>query len=164
MYKDYCKLQPSKGGLGMFTTVIIPAKTPIIEVRGPVGSEKEMPDPNHPALLQIGNDLFIGPSGDLDDYINHSCNPNCYIHIAGNRAILFSLYVIPAGSELTFDYSTTATDSLEKWKMDCLCGHATCRKVISGFQHLDESVKQNLKDKNTVPLYILHPEMFPRKW
>jgi SET domain-containing protein len=164
MYKEHLKLQPTKGGQGLFTTVAIPAKTPILEVRGPVMLEKNLPDPNHPALLQIGPDTFIGASGDLDDFINHSCNPNCYMHITGNRAILFSLYVIPVGAELTFDYSSTATDSLEKWKMNCLCGHFTCRKVISGFQHLDESVKQSLKDKGSVPLYILYPNMFPKSW
>jgi SET domain-containing protein len=164
MYQEHLKLQPSKGGRGVFTTVIIPAKQPILEVRGPVMLEKNLPDPNHPALLQIGADTFIGASGDVDDMINHSCNPNCYMHITGNRAILFSLYVIPAGAELTFDYSSTSTDSLDKWKMDCKCGEFTCRKVISGFQHLDTGIQQKLKDQGVVPLYILNPEMFPGTW
>jgi hypothetical protein len=163
VYKEYCKLQSAKGGQGVFTTVVIPAGAPIMEVRGPVGSESEMPDPNHPAILQVGPNIFIGPSGDLDDYINHSCNPNCFMHIAGSRAILFSMYVIPVGTELTFDYSSTSTDPLDKWKMDCICGDFNCRKVISGYQHLDDTVKQHMKNKRMLPLYILEPTMFPER-
>jgi hypothetical protein len=164
VYNEHLKLQPTKTGQGVFTTVVIPAKQPILEVRGPVLLEKDLPDPNHPALLQMGADTFIGASGDVDDYLNHSCNPNCYMHITGNRAILYSLYVIPAEVELTFDYSSTATDSLEKWKMNCQCGEFVCRKVISGFQHLDGLTQQKLKNQGAVPLYILRPEMFPGTW
>ena len=164
MYKEHLKLLPCPAGLGVFTTVAIPAKTPIIEVKGPVGTEKEMPNPNHPALLQVGPDIFIGPSGDVDDYINHSCNPNCFMYVAGSRAILFSLYVVPAGAELTFDYSTTATDTLDKWKIDCVCGDFNCRKVISGFQYLDDEIKQKMKNQGVLPLYILEPQMFPKRW
>lgn len=164
MYKQYCQLQSAKGGLGVFTTVTIPAKEPILEVRGPVMLEKDLPDPNHPALLQVGPDLFIGASGDLDDYINHGCEPNCYMKIAGTRAILFSLYVIPAGAELTFDYSSTSTDPLDKWQMKCACGSFQCRQVISGYQNLDPTVQQKLQSQGAVPLYILHPSMFPRSW
>lgn len=164
MYKEHCQVKSAKGGKGVFTTVVIPAKVPILEVRGPIYGEKDLPDPNHPALLQVGPDTFIGASGDLDDLINHSCRPNCYMYVAGNRAILFSLYVIPAGSELTFDYSSTATDSLEKWKMNCVCGDFHCRKVISGYQHLSSATQNKMKEQGILPLYILHPNMFPKRW
>jgi SET domain len=164
MYKDHCELRHTKTGLGVFTKSVIPVKAPIMEIRGPLYSEKELPDPNHPALLQVGPDTFIGPSGDFDDYLNHSCNPNCFLHIAGTRAILFSLYVIPPNTELTFDYSSTSTDELEKWKMNCACGDFKCRKVISGHQHLDPAIKQKMTAQGMFPLYILHPEMFPKRW
>jgi SET domain-containing protein len=165
LYKEYLitKLIPGKGQ-GIFTTVEISAGQPILEITGPVILEKNLPDPNHPALLQVGPDLFIGASGDLDDLINHSCNPNCYMQIAGIRAILFSLYVIPVGSELTFDYSSTSTDSLDKWKMECHCGQAECRKIISGFDNLPSSIQQKMIEQGIVPMYLLHPEMFPSSW
>lgn len=164
MYKQYLKVQPTKAGIGkgIFTTVEIPANVPILEITGNLYTEANTPDPSEPALLQVGPDLFIGPSGDVDDYVNHSCNPNCMMHIVGNRAILYSLYVIPAGAELTFDYSTSSTDSLEKWSMNCLCGSSNCRKVISGFHLLNESIQQDLKNKGMVPLFITHP-IFMRK-
>lgn len=164
MYLQYLKVKPCKTGLGVFTNVQIPANVPILEVRGNIYLEKDLPDPNHPTLLQVGPNTFIGPSGGVDDSINHSCNPNCMMHVVGNRAILYSLYVIPAGSELTFDYSTTATDSYEKWSMTCLCGQVNCRKVISGFQNLDPELQQSLIKKGLVPLYITNPNMIQKKY
>lgn len=154
MYNQYLKVHNSKTGNGIFTTVDIPAGVPIIEMTGTVYKESELPDPNHPALLQVGLDAFIGPSGATDDYINHSCNPNCLMKIVGNRAIVYSLHLIKADSELTFDYSTTSTDSLEKWKMDCACGSFNCRKVISGYQYLDDKLKEEYLKKGMIPMFL----------
>ena len=164
MYNRYLKVKPCKTGQGVFTTVDIPTNVPIIEVRGTIYKEKDLPNPNHPALLQVGPDIFIGPSGGVDDYINHSCNPNCLVHIAGNRAVVYSMYVIPEGSEITFDYSTTATDDHNKWKMECQCGEFACRKIISGHQYLDDTTKQKMQDKGMLPLYITQPNLFQKSW
>lgn len=164
MYKEYLKLRPCKTGNGVFTTVEIPTNIPILEVTGDLYLEHELPDPNHPALLQVGPNTFIGPSGDLDDYINHSCNPNCAVRIAGNRAILYSLYVIPKNTELTFDYSTTSTDTPDKWQMNCLCGFHNCRRVISGHQTIDPKTAEIYKQKRMFPLYITNPEMVQKRF
>jgi hypothetical protein len=164
MYNQYLKVLPAKAGSGngVFTSIKIPAGVPVLEVTGDVFAEHELPDPNHPALLQVGPNTFIGPSGDVDDYVNHSCNPNCNLHVVGNRAILYSMYEIAEGSEITFDYSTSATDSLEKWKMDCCCGSYNCRKVISGLQHVPPDVVEELTRKNMIPLFMRVP-IFMRK-
>ena len=113
MYSQYLQLQNTKVGKGVFTTVAIPANMMIIEITGPVLTDREIPDMNQPALLQVGPNTFITASGGLHDYINHSCDPNCKMHVVGNRAFLYSLYVIPANSQLTFDYSTTSTDTVD---------------------------------------------------
>jgi hypothetical protein len=153
LYKQYLKVGPSKTGKGVFTTVKIPKGVPVIEVTGDLFSN-ETADHNHPALLQVNSNTYIGPSGDVDDYINHSCNPNCLLHCVGNRAILFSLYDIPADSEITFDYSTSSTDTLDGWKMECQCGDVNCRKVISGFQYLSPEKMQEYKDKGMIPMFL----------
>lgn len=165
MYNSHLKLAPSTfaGGEGVFTTVDISANSPIMELTGNVLSEKELKDPNHPAVLQIGHDLFLSPSGELDDKLNHSCKPNCKLHIVGKRAFLYSINLIKAGSELTFDYSTSSTDTYDTWKMDCKCGLWNCRKIISGFQYLDEKIKEEYKKKNMVPLFISDPIFSGRK-
>jgi hypothetical protein len=163
MYKDYLEVRPCKTGQGVFTTIQLPANVALFEVTGNVYEEKDLPDPNHIALLQVGHNTFIGPSGDLDDYINHSCDPNCHMTVVGNRAICYSLYIIQAGAELTFDYSTTATDTHDKWKMDCSCGSHKCRGTISGAQYLSPSIWEEYEKKGMLPLYITHPNMIQKK-
>lgn len=158
MFKQYLKVGDSKNGKGIFTSIEIPANSPIAEANGPVYAGAAIPNPSDPALLQIGPNTFMGASGHLlPDYINHSCDPNCRFHVVGNRAILFSLYVIPAGAELTFDYSTTSTDTTDTWKMSCACGSNKCRGTISGHQYLDPKLLEEYKKKGMIPLFITFP-------
>ncbi len=165
MYKPYLKVQPSKvNGKGTFTTVRIPADTPIMEFTGTILLDRELPpDANMNLYLQVGPNTYLGPSGEADDFINHSCDPNCKVYVVGNRAILWSLYVIPAGAELTFDYSTTSTDTHDSWKMDCKCGSYKCRKVISGFEYLDPILKHNYESRDMVPMYITQPGLIHKR-
>jgi uncharacterized protein len=160
MYASSLKVKECKNGKGVFTTTDIPANTPIVEIRSKVYSLETLPDLNNPHILQIGPNSYFASTGNFSDYLNHHCAPNCYLVIAGNRAILYSLYVIKAGSELTFDYSSTSTDELDMWQMNCNCGHFTCRRVISGFQYLDKTTQEKMKAKGMIPLYILEPQMF----
>ena len=164
MYKQFLKTQPSaSGGKGTFTSVKIPAGQPIMEIIGPVVLDREIVLKDYSMYLQVGPNTFIGSSGDVDDFFNHSCDPNCYVHVVGNRAILYSLYVIPAGAELTFDYSTTSTDTYDTWKMDCKCGSFKCRKVISGYQYLSDEIKANYVKRNMVPLFIQQPTLIHKR-
>jgi hypothetical protein len=163
MFTKYLTVVDGKNVKGLFTSIEIPANRPIIEANGPVYAEQDLPDPTNPALLQIGPNIFMAASGHmLPDYINHSCDPNCYFHIVGNRAILYSLYVIPAHNELTFDYSSTSTDTYDKWKMNCQCGSHKCRRVISGYQYLEPALLQEYKNKGMLPLFITFP-VFQKK-
>jgi hypothetical protein len=166
MYKQDLKIQPSKIGMGVFTTIDIPANVPIMELRGTLYLEKDLPSPTNNSVLQIGTNTFMGLTGVVDgvDYLNHSCNPNCLMHIVGNRAVLYSMYVIKAGSELTFDYSLSSTDTPAKWSMLCHCGDFNCRKTISGFHTLDTATQQKMIKQGMVPLYITQPQMFPKKF
>lgn len=155
MYDTYLKKAKSKIGEGVFTTTNIPAGVPVLEFGGDLfvsDALKHAPS----QTLQIGNDLHLGPSGKIGDHVNHSCNPNCTLHIVGNRAFLYSLHVIPADSEITFDYSTSSTDTIGDWKMECRCGLPTCRKIISGFQYLDPKLQENHAKNGLVPLFMRH--------
>lgn len=152
MYKQYLKLDNSK----VITTIDIPADTPIIEVTGKIYVEKDLP-PENEMFFQVGPNIFIGLSGDFDDNIRHSCNPNCMLHVVGNRAIIYSIYNILSGTELTVDYSTSSTDTHDTWKMECKCGSVNCRKIISGYHYLDSSTKEMYNKKGMIPLFITHP-------
>jgi uncharacterized protein len=155
MYKQYLKIALSNTGQGVFTSVEIPANVPIMEFGGDVFTSQTAP--NTPDILQIGNDMFLGASGAADDYLNHSCNPNCSVHVLGKRAILYSLYVIQDGSELTFDYSTTSTDTMATWQMDCNCGSINCRKVISGARYLSAQQTADYTSKGMLPPFMTNP-------
>jgi len=152
MYNQYLKVIPNKIGKGVFTTIKIPSNIPIMEITGDLFNGENLPQ--HPAMLQVAPNLFIGPSGGIDDEINHSCDPNCYLHIVGNRAILYSLYVILENTEITFDYSTSSTDNLDEWQMECKCGSINCRKIISGLQYVPQKTLEYFNKKNMLPLFI----------
>jgi SET domain-containing protein len=130
-----------------------------MEKIGNVYLKHQLPDPNHPALLQVGPESFIGPSGGIDDQFRHHCQPNCAVRVAGNRAIFYSLYKIMAGSELTFDYALTSTDTLDDWQMKCQCDSYNCREIISGHQYMHPDDKEKYKNKGLIPLYIERPDM-----
>lgn len=162
MYNQYLKVQPTKTGSGVFTTVDIPANVPIIEITGQIYIYEQLPDPNDQVVTQVGPNIYIGRSGTIDDHIAHSCNPNSLLHCVGNRAIIYSMYVIKAGNEITFDYSTSSNESLDSWKMHCKCGDPNCRKVISGFQYLEAKLQEEYKEKGVAALFLTHPIFMKR--
>lgn len=143
-------------GKGLFSEVHLPAGDVIFEFGGDILTGAQVRerkiDFNH--TLQIGIDKYLGLSGDMDDFINHSCNPNCGVRIVGSRALLVTLWEIQPGMELTFDYSTTSNDTKESWSLNCLCHSANCRKVISGYQYLEDKLKDFYESKNVVPDYL----------
>src|SRR5437868_5144002 len=104
MYTQYLEVKPCKIGFGLFTKKEIPAGVPITEFKGDICLLDQLPEDSS-TFLQIGPNWFLTPTSTVEgvDYINHNCDPNCHIHVVGSRAILYSLYVIPKGAELTFD-------------------------------------------------------------
>jgi hypothetical protein len=84
-----------------------------------------------PAEIQIAEDLFIGPLTEEERegsmiFSNHSCDPN--IGMQG-QIVFVALRDVQAGEELTHDWAMTDDDEYE---MECNCGAASCRRVITG--------------------------------
>ena len=52
-------------------------------------------------------------------HINHSCDPNSYVQTVNGRRLLWALRDIPAGEEVTYDYSINS-DGETVWT--CHCG------------------------------------------
>lgn len=152
MYKEYLRVDKSKNGLGVFANIDIPKNAPLIEIIGNI--YKNLPEIIDENYLQIGHNTFLGKTGGVDDYLNHSCEPNAFISALGDRAILYSMYNIRANLEITFDYSTTSTDTLDTWKMNCNCGSFKCRKIISGLQYVDSKIVEEYKNKGALPLFM----------
>ena len=125
---------------------------------GPLLRQKDLPRPLPPEedhYLQIGLDEYLGPSGRLDDLINHSCNPNASVSISEAGASLVAIRYIHPGEELSFDYSLTSTDDESSWNLSCSCGSPMCRKLISGFHTISPVQRKRYFQLGIVPDYIL---------
>jgi SET domain-containing protein len=154
----YVKETTAKGK-GLFTKTSFKKNDIIIEFEGDIIDRADIPFPYPDTpevnnLKQISKDKFLSMSGDMDDFINHSCNPNCKFTIRGSRAFLEALYDISKDTELTFDYSITSTDTHADWSMSCSCGSYTCRKIISGYDTLSEEKKTEYLTLGVVPNYV----------
>lgn len=91
-------------------------------------------------LLQIGEDAFVGRTGFFDDFVNHSCEPNCGLRLIPEGFELIALRDIRAHEELSFEYTTywdfRDPDNLLGATLACGCGAPSCRGVIRTFKEL----------------------------
>lgn len=126
-------------GKGVFASRPIAAGELILVFTGPrMPRDLIRADDYH---LQIDEDLYIGPSGDADDYVNHSCTPNAGFS-GGLR--LVAQRDITTGEEITWDYST-AIDEDDFTGFTCACGSVQCRVVVRSFRHLSTADQHRLK-------------------
>lgn len=74
---------------------------------------------------------------DLDNFICHSCDPNCEVVVGEDLAVgLVARRPIRAGESLTFDYDTTEDDLRGvRGGFACECGAPCCRRVVLGRLH-----------------------------
>jgi hypothetical protein len=72
---------------------------------------------------------YLDPEGGIGAFANHSCSPNAGIRKYRGRLYLVALRRIPAGKEVTHDYSSLlGVDDV--WSMSCNCGYAFCRGKV----------------------------------
>jgi hypothetical protein len=147
-------------GRGVFAGRDIAAQEEVLEFLGNIVDVSELEDLTH--ALQIGPREFLTSSGDVDDYVNHSCEPNCGIRNDDHRVVLFALRDIAKDDEITFDYSTTQTGGF--WSMLCQCGSAKCRGMIGDFQDLPVNTKAFYVRQGAVLTYLVEePGVKPSK-
>ena len=143
-------------GKGVFAGCNFGKGDKILDFSGPVIHRSQLPIPIFPEndyYLQIGEDLFLGPSGQLDDFVNHSCEPNAGIVVEVNRVTLLAVGPIECGEEIYFDYSTTMYNA--PCEIDCHCKSPSCRGRIKNFLLLPVPVQQKYVQLGIVPDYIL---------
>ena len=138
-------------GRGVFAAMTFKKGEEVLEFLGEIRDVADFDDLTY--ALQIGPSTFIGPSGDVDDFVNHSCEPNTGIREREGRVVLFALTDIKAGLEITFDYSTTQSGGY--WTMDCQCGSDYCRGTIGDFRDLSTTLKSYyVKNRAVLPFLI----------
>ncbi len=153
---DSLILGQSKNGKAVFANKSFKKGEKIIEFRGKLFTYGQLPtsyDEAEDHYVQIDKNLYIGPSKELDDFFNHSCNPNSGLKIEGKRAILITIKNIKKSEEITWDYSTTMDE--DDWELDCVCRSENCRKRIKDFKYLPKDIQQKYIKLGVIPKYIL---------
>lgn len=103
-------------------------------------------------FLQIAPDAYLGPSGEIDDLINHSCAPNTGLRFADGKVLLIAIRDIAPGEEIAWDYSTTLADP--SWRMTCVCGAAECRGTVAAFDTLPPERREWFRARDLVAPYL----------
>lgn len=143
----------SRFGKGLFAKKDIPEHTVICIVTGPpltFDQSLSLGD-RESHSLQIDKEKYLLCQPPFL-YSNHSCEPNSGLT---ENLELISLKKIDAGDEIFWDYSTSMLE--RHWTMNCLCGAKKCRKVITDFDLLPESVQNDYMNKKIVlPFIVQH--------
>lgn len=91
--------------------------------------------------IQLDASRHQAGTDEMDDFLNHSCSPNCYLDV--DRLEFRALRDLEAGEQLTFNYLTS------EWSMespfDCWCGASECSGTIQGFSHLTRERQKALE-------------------
>lgn len=145
----------TKNGDGVFTEENVPTGTILLEFHGDIFEKDELPFPYESAddhYMQIGRTTYMGPSGNIDDYVNHSCDPNAGVMIDASGVRLIAIRDIEKNEEITWDYSTTMDE--DDWELDCRCGSDLCRKKIRDFKYLDRHLQRKYLTLGIVPDFV----------
>jgi len=95
---DSVEIKESNGN-GLFAKKLIKKGSIIFHFDGKIGDDTH----TNPESLQIDEDKFLESTLKFDDFLNHSCEPNCYID--WRNLNLVALRDIQIGEELSFDYN-----------------------------------------------------------
>jgi hypothetical protein len=147
-------LRSTHKGRSLFTRTGHGAGDPLFEHHGERLSFAQACRLSPEHIMEIGDDLVLAASGDLDDFINHGCVPNCRVEFRRDgRVVAVALRGIAPGEELTYDYATTTTrDGLRAfpgWRFPCACGAPGCRGEVSCAEdipvaRLEEYIRQGM--------------------
>lgn len=143
-------LRDTPYGKGVFAAAPIREGALILRFAGPILRYADTTPETY--ALQIGPDRYIGASGALDDYVNHSCDPNAGHHVRGDTTDLVALRDIAEGEQITFDYSTTLDE--DDFTFDCRCSAKNCRGVMRDGKHLPDDVWDRYLALGILPDYV----------
>lgn len=128
-------------GRGVFATQPIRRGTCIATCQGWLAPTDELNDSW--LAMQVGLDLWLCSDGEnLDDCINHSCDPNA--GFVTGEPVLFALRDIAEGEQIAWDYSTSIAE--KGWSLDCKCGAPTCRAVVRSWSELLPADRVRLRE------------------
>ena len=120
-------------GWGVYAAQSIDEDTKIVEYKGQLVSQAEAWRRESRYLprqriwlftinTRWARDAAVG--GNVARYVNHACDPNCYVEIEGRHIWILASRKIRRGEELTYDYNTDGVAGIP-----CRC-RPRCRRVI----------------------------------
>ncbi len=96
--------------------------------------------------IQISDRRHISLQPHFLQYVNHSCEPNCFFDTTGMEFITLS--TVHSGEELTFFYPST------EWRMAqpfvCYCGKSNCCGLIEGAAQMPGEILKLYKLTNYI--------------
>jgi len=119
-------------GQGLFTTIRLRARQKIGEFTGERISQREgrrrAKRQKHIAIVEINPQLAIDATNETTGFrfINHSCSPNTFMRIIGDRVEFYARRTLAAGTELTVD----CHPSHHNGTLPCQCGSINCRGTL----------------------------------
>jgi hypothetical protein len=114
-------------GTGLFAGRAIHEGETVVVLGGTLIDDEELARLSHHSSLAVGEGVnLLQDEDDPARYGNHSCDPNLWL---ADEVTLVARRRIDAGEELTVDY---ATMTVAPWQMECRCGAASCRGVVTG--------------------------------
>lgn len=140
-------------GKGVFAARPFVAGEPLLRFSGPRIARAPARHGAADRFVQVGDGAYLGPSGRLDDLVNHSCAPNAGLRFATAGAVtLVALRPIATGEEIAWDYSTTLGD--DEWRMRCDCRAPACRGLIGSFAALSPERRAWYLDRGLVAPHL----------
>lgn len=103
--------------------------------------------------LQVGRNAYRIPTGGIEDFTNHSCDPSTGIRQVPDGIMVMALKEIAIHDEITFDYSTWLGE--ESLQFVCTCGSSGCRGMVTTFAKLPDDLKARYVSLDIVGAYIL---------
>lgn len=119
-------------GLGLFAGAVIPARNKIGSLSGVLVKNTLLPKKFSKnasiSIVELDNGISLDARKFKNDlcFINHSCNPNCYMRIRGTEVEVYALKRISKHTELTMSYGETHHEG----ELPCMCKAPGCKGAI----------------------------------
>jgi uncharacterized protein len=114
-------------GTGLFARRALEEGETVLVLGGTLVDDAELARLSRHSSLAVGEGInLLQDEDDPARYGNHSCDPNLWL---ADEVTVVTRRPVAAGEELTVDY---ATMTVVPWEMECRCGAASCRGLITG--------------------------------
>jgi SET domain-containing protein len=140
MQLELVRVGPSPiAGQGLFAAVDLKKAMRIIEYRGEKIAKAEgarRVAAGNAYIFELNEHYDIDGSAlhNTARYSNHSCDPNCEVHIISRAIWVVALRDIQAGEELTYNYGY-GYDAQDYTNFPCTCGAKNCCGYILDRQY-----------------------------